>query len=470
MARVIDDLRGLLGKDKVIDDPAVVSLYSREPSGLSFPAAAVVFPENTSDVSKLASFAYKRDVKLFPQGSTTALSGSAVPAEGGIVVSFERMNRIVGVSVVDSIADVEPGVRIGDLNVELARYGYMFPIDPGSVSISTIGGAINAGAGGLRGAKYGTTRDWVLGLTAVLPDERGSVLRLGCRTTKCRQGYDLVRLIVGSEGTLAMVTEATLRITPLPEAVAVSLAFFKELEDLFEAYREIKESKVQPLMLEFMDHETTVLAKEASGAAVDAEGHMLLAAVDCNREAVDRYAEWLVRVMERRGAVKTYLAKSMEEAEARGLFTLRRSLFPAQVFMGQRSFPGRKLLVLLEDIAVPPSRLLDAVREIREVSADLGLKVSIGGHVGDGNLHPSTAFPLDDERLKAKVAEWHEKITRIAIKLGGTVSAEHGIGLLKKEPLRQELSALGSERAIDLMKEIKKVFDPKNILNPGKVI
>lgn len=470
MRRGVEGLKSILGKEKVIDDPAVVSLYSREPSGLAASAAAVVFPESTSDVSKLVSFAFKHEIKLFPQGSTTALSGSAVPEEGGIVVSFERMNRILGVSVVDSLVDVEPGVRIGDLNVELARHGYMFPIDPGSVTISTIGGAINAGAGGLRGAKYGTTRDWVLGLTAVLPDESGTVLRLGCRTTKCRQGYDLVRLLVGSEGTLAMVTEATLRIAPLPEGAAVSLAFFKELEDLFEAYREIKESRIQPLILEFMDHETTLLAKEASGAKVEAEGHMLLAAIDCNREAVDRFADWLARVMERRGAIRTYIARSMEEAEAMGLFTLRRSLFPAQVFMGQRSFPGRKLLVLLEDIAVPPSRLLDAVREIREVSRDLGLKVSIGGHVGDGNLHPSTAFPLDDERLKAKVVEWHEKITKIAIKLGGTVSAEHGIGLLKKEPLRQELAALGSERAIALMREIKRVFDPKNILNPGKVI
>ncbi|MCS7107699.1 MAG: FAD-binding protein [Acidilobaceae archaeon] len=461
-------LKDFLGPEKVITDPAIVDLYAREPSGLASKAMAVVFPESSRDVSRIAAYAYKNNIKIYPQGSTSALSGSAVPSEEGIVLSFERMNRVLGVSVVDSTVDVEPGVRLGDLNIELARHGYMFPIDPGSVNVATVGGSINSGAGGLRGARYGTMRDWVLGLNIVLPDEKGTELRIGCRTTKCRQGYDLVRLMVGSEGTLAIVTEATLKITPLPEAMVTALTFFTELEDLYEAYKEIKESRVLPLVLEFMDYETALLAKEASGAPVEVEGHMLLVGVDCNREAVKRVEAWLSELMRRHNAKRVFTAIGQEEAER--LFTLRRSLFPAQVFFGNKRYPGKRLIVLLEDIAVPPSRLLEAINRIREVSNRYGLQVSMGGHVGDGNLHPSVAFPVDDEQVKRKVMEWHREVAKIALELGGTVSAEHGIGTLKRGLLEMEMEALGSKRALELMRGIKRVFDPKGILNPGKVI
>ncbi|MEM1685959.1 MAG: FAD-linked oxidase C-terminal domain-containing protein [Acidilobaceae archaeon] len=468
--KIISDLKSLLGRDKVISDPTIISLYSREPSGLTSNALAVVFPENTRDVSRLLSYAYKNDIKIYPQGSTTALSGSAIPSADGVVISFERMNRILNVSILDSTIDVEPGVRLGDLNIELTRYGYMFPIDPGSVSITTVGGAINSGAGGLRGARYGTMRDWVLGLTIVLPDEQGSVLRIGCKTTKCRQGYDLVRLIVGSEGTLAIVTEATLKITPLPESTVTALAFFPTLEDFFEAFRDIKSSRVQPMIMEFMDYETTILAKEASNVDINVEGHMFLVSIDCNVEAINRVESWIKDIMAKHNATRIYTAKSLEEAESRGLFTLRRSLFPAQVAMGSKLYPGRRIIVYLEDIAVPPSKLLEAIARIREVSKSMGIKVSIGGHVGDGNLHPSTAFPIDDEQAKRRVAEWHNEVGKIALELGGTVSAEHGIGVLKKELLKLEMEKLGSEKALYLMREIKRAFDPKGILNPGKVV
>ncbi|MEN2998975.1 MAG: FAD-linked oxidase C-terminal domain-containing protein, partial [Acidilobaceae archaeon] len=314
----------------------------------------------------------------------------------------------------------------------------------------------------------GTMRDWVLGLNIVLPDENGTELRVGCRTTKCRQGYDLVRLIVGSEGTLAIVTEATLKIAPLPEVVLTALAFFEELEDLYEAYKEIKESRVQPLILEFMDYETTLHAKEASGAPVEVEGHMLLVGLDCNREALARMESWISELMRRHNAKKVFTAVKPEDSEK--LFTLRRSLFPAQVFFGNKRYPGKRLIVLLEDIAVPPTQLLKAIHRIREVSSRYGLQVSIGGHVGDGNIHPSVAFPVDDEQTKKKVMEWYHEVAKIALELGGTVSAEHGIGTLKKSMLEMEMEALGSRRALELMRGIKKVFDPKNILNPGKVV
>ncbi|MFN4046243.1 MAG: FAD-binding oxidoreductase, partial [Acidilobaceae archaeon] len=334
--------------------------------------------------------------------------------------------------------------------------------------IATVGGAINGGAGGLRGAKYGTMRDWVLGLTIVLPDEAGTVMRIGCRTSKCRQGYDLVRLIVGSEGTLALVGEATLKITPIPETMATALAFFPTLESLFEAYKEIKSSGVQPLVMEFMDYETAKLAGEASQSPIKIEGHMFLVGVDCNLEAVDRVESWLKRVMEKNKALKVYTSKTIEGAEP--LFTIRRSLFPAQVAMASKLYPGRRKIVYMEDIAVPPSRLLEAVIAVKRISEEKGLKVSMGGHVGDGNLHPSVAFPVDDETIKKKVIEWELEVSKMAVELGGTVSAEHGIGLRKKEFLRMELEKLGSLKALEIMRGIKRVFDPKGILNPGKVV
>ena len=465
----IEELKRALGAPKVVTDPAIVSLYSREPTGLSSETLAVVFPDSAGEVSKVLSLAYKYEVPVYPQGSTTDLSGGALP-EGGVVVSFERMNKVLNVSVLDSTADVEAGVRLGDLNVELSRYNYMFPVDPGSVSISTVGGAVNAGAGGLRGAKYGTMRDWVLGLTIVLPDEKGSIVRVGCRTSKCRQGYDLVRLIVGSEGTLAVVTEATLKITPLPEATVVSLAFFPTLEGFYEAYREIKSSGVQPLMMEFMDSETVEIARRTVDVGFKAEGNMFLVAVDCNIEAVPRIERWLEDVMRRSGAKAIYTAKSMEEAEEMKLIALRRNLFASQIAMTSKLYPGRQVVVHPEDIAVPPSRLLEAIRAIRAVSEEMGLKVSIGGHVGDGNIHPAVGYPLDDEAARRRVYEWYREIARISLKLGGTVSAEHGVGIIKKDLLRMELEYIGGLKALELMRSIKRVFDPKNILNPGKVV
>ena len=470
--RVAEKLESLLGKGKVYTDPVVVRLYAREASGLESAELpqAVVFAENTEDVSKTLSFAYRNDVKVYPQGSTSSLSGSALPSTG-IVLSLERMNRVREVNVVDSIVVSEPGVRLEDLNMELARYGYMFPVDPASVAAATVGGAVNTGAGGMKGAKYGTMRDWVLGLQLVLPDEKGTVMRIGCRTVKCRQGYDLVRLIVGSEGTLAVVTEAILRITPLPETVVTVLAFYENLEDLANTVVAIKEARIQPLIMEFMDDRTVKAAVEFMGSPVKAEGHMLLVSVDVNKEAAKRMLEWLRDTVQRHGASLVYTAESMDEAEEKGLYNIRRSLYPAQVTMARRMIgEDKRVLVYIEDIAVPPSKLVDAVNGLRELEQQYGLPMLLGGHIGDGNLHPAVGFDPTNEAMKKKVDEWYFEVMRLAVKLGGTVSAEHGIGTMKKEGLRMELESLDALKAIEIMRAIKKVFDPKNILNPGKVV
>ncbi len=468
--RLLEDLKSLLGRNKVIEDEAIVRLYSREPSGLESPALAVVFPETTGDVSRLAKYAYSHDLRLFPQGSSTSLSGSAVPLDEGVVVTFEHMNRVREISVVDSITVVEPGVRIDELNLELAGKGYMFPVDPASSAVATVGGAINSGAGGMRSAKYGTMRDWVLGLEIVLPDEHGSVLRLGCRTLKCRQGYDLVRLIVGSEGTLAMVTEAVLKIAPLPEQVVVALAFYPELRDVAEAVVAVKEQGVQPYIMEFMDDRTVEAAAKTVEVSVEASGHMFLVGVDVNREAAERTASWLSRTLSSAGATRLYVAGTVNEAEERGFFTLRRSLLPAQMRVAREITGSPRTLVYIGDIAVPPSKLVDAVEELRSLEAKYGLFTMIGGHIGDGNLHPAVGLDPRNKEQARRVEEWYLEVMELALKLGGTISSEHGIGLLKREGLRREFQHLGSEKALELMKGLKRLFDPKGVLNPGKVV
>lgn len=458
-----------LGPRKVSTDQALVALYAREPSGLQGRAWAVVFPESEDDVRVIARTAYETDTPIYPQGSATSLSGNAVP-ENGIVVSFERMNRILEVNIIDGNVVVEPGVRLDDLNAVLEREGYMFPVDPASSAVATVGGAINNGAGGLRGAKYGTMREWVLGVNIVLADSEGTLLRLGCRTVKCRQGYDLTRLIVGSEGTLGLVTRAILRIAPLPEDTVYALAFFPDLDSLMGAFTALRRSRINPFMLEFMDSKTVEYASRHLDLPYTPKGDMLLVGVEVNREAAERVLKDLEKLLADHGAERIITAHGVEEARRKHLFTVRKNLFAGQAGLTlDRAGPGRRIRVMIEDIVVPPSRVPEAVKRIRELESKYGLTVFLGGHIGDGNLHPAVGIVegVDDPQI---VEEWFKDVMRIAVQLGGTVSAEHGIGLLKKEGLRYDLESRGSLKALSLMAEIKRAFDPKGLLNPGKLV
>ncbi len=473
--KIAKDLSNLIGESKVSIDEALLRIYSRDPLGNEGKALAVVFPEEPEDVSKVVAYCYKNDIKIYPQGSGTGLAETFLPlsSEPGIVISFEKMKRIIDVSIVNSYVVVEPGIRIDDLNLELASKGYMFPVDPASSSVATVGGAINSGAGGMRGAKYGTMKDWVLGLELVLPDENGSRVFAGCRTLKCREGYDLVRLIIGSEGTLALVTKAYLKITPLPETVIVALAFFPKLEDLMEAVIDIKSQGVQPYILEFLERRTAEIAAKSLKSEIEIGGHMLLVGIDVNEEAASRFESWIDKVLRKHNATSVYTAKSWSEAEDKGLFDLRRSLFPAQMKMAREIYKDvkeAKIMVLLEDIAVPPSKLVEAVEGLKALEEKYGFVTMLGGHVGDGNLHPSIGFNALDPNDTKRAEEWFKDLIRLTIKLGGTISAEHGIGIDKKEALKMVLEAKGSLKLLEIMRDIKKVFDPKNILNPGKVI
>ncbi|AFZ70030.1 FAD/FMN-dependent dehydrogenase [Caldisphaera lagunensis DSM 15908] len=467
----INEVTSSIGKNKIITDNLILKLYSKEPSGLMGNISAVIFPESKEDVSKILSIAYKYEVNIYPQGSSSSLSGNAVPLRDGVIVSFERMNKIKDLSITDNIVIAEPGVRIDELNLFLEKYNYMFPIDPASQSVATIGGAINNGAGGLKGAKYGTMKDWVNGMEIALPDEKGTRLFVGCMTVKCRKGYDLARLIIGSEGTLALVTEAVLRITPIPESIVTSLALFDNLDDLLNSFIEIKSIGMQPYIAEFMDSKTVEVASKGVDINFEPKGNMLLLSIDTNKESTERMKKFLEDTLKKHNANKIITSLSQQEAEELGLFKIRRNLFAAQVSMGYSLYGnGKKLQVFIEDIVVPPSKIKLAINKIREVSENYGLFVSIGGHIGDGNIHPSVVYDVTDENMKTKVVSWYKDVMKIALDLNGSVSAEHGIGLLKKDGLIMEMTHYNSLKEIDIMKSIKSLFDPKGILNPGKVL
>ncbi len=467
----INEINGSIGKNKIITDDLILKLYSKEPSGLVGKISAVIFPENKDDISKILSSAYKYEVNIYPQGSSSSLSGNAVPLKDGVIVSFERMNRIKEVNTTDNIAIVEPGIRIDELNLFLEKSNYMFPIDPASQSVATIGGAINNGAGGLKGAKYGTMKDWVNGMEIALPDENGTRLFLGCMTVKCRKGYDLARLIIGSEGTLALVTEAVLRITPIPESIVTSLALFDNLDDLLDSFIEMKTSGIQPYIAEFMDNKTVEIASKGIDINFDANGNMLLLSIDTTKESSERMKKYLENLFKKHNANKIITSLNQQEAEELGLFKIRRNLFAAQVSMGYSLYGnGKKLQVFIEDIVVPPSKIKLAINKVREVSENYGLPVTIGGHIGDGNIHPSVVYDITDENMKNKVVSWYKDVMKIALDLNGSISAEHGIGLLKKDGLIMEMNHYNSLKEINIMKSIKSLFDPKGILNPGKVL
>ena len=470
--KIISQLKKIVGSEYVETDEAAIRLYSREASGLESVALAVVFPENVQQISEIVRFAYENNVKLFPQGSATDLAGAALPEEKGIVISFDRMNKIKEYSIVDSYVVAEAGVKVIEINDVLAKEGYMFPVDPASMKSATVGGVIAAGGGGLRGALYGTMREWLMELEVVIPDENGSIIRVGCKTTKCRQGYDLVRLFVGSEGTLGIVTEATLKISPIPENIVTAVGFFDQLEYAMDAVVRIKKARISPYAMEFLDAKTVEMGKQNLQLDWDVRGNMLIVSVAGPLEAAEKYLNILEESMKAANATTIMKAASQDEAEKLRLFDLRRACYPSAIQLAALSMDPEKSkpLVLIEDIAVPPTKLPETVRRLRSLEEKYGLPLVIFGHVGDGNLHPTTWIDMTDEEAKKKVWQMFDEIMEIALDMGGTISAEHGIGLLKKKGLEMELKRKNSLRALELMREIKKIFDPKNILNPGKVI
>lgn len=468
--KVVNDLKKIVGEEFVKDDPISIRLYSMNAAYGVGDAIAVVFPSSADEVSRIVRYCYKNDVKIYPQGSSTDLTGASIPCSDGIVVNFGRMRGIKEVSLLDSYVTVEPGLTIYELNSYLSKHNYMFPIDPASEKIATIGGAINAGAGGMRGAKYGTIKDWVLGLEVVLPDENGTILRIGGRVLKNREGYDLVRLIVGSEGTLALVTEATLKITPVPECTVYAVGFFEEIGDLMNAVLDVKKLRLDVLLMEFVEEDTVKLTAERIEAKVKGRGHMLLTGVVCNEEAKGRIVSTLREVYLTHRSNSTEFAYSLKDAEERGLLDIRRGYHTASIEIAHEKTRGlsRPHLLLL-DVSIPPSKIGPYVSKLKELAKSYRVDMVLAGHISDGNLHPNIWVSDESEEKRSSARRLAYEAAKLAIEYGGVVASEHGVGIVKKEELKLSFEYRSSLKALDIMRGIKRVFDPRNILNPGKI-
>ena len=422
--------------------------YGFDASGLEGAAAAVTWPRNTEEVIKIMRYSWENEIPVVPRGAGSGMTGGAVPSSGAIVLSFERMNRILEVDDVNLNVLVEPGVVNGRLQRELAGYGLFYPPDPASLEFCTIGGNVAENAGGPRALKYGVTKDYVLQLEAVLCG--GELITVGAQTPKGVVGYDLARLLTGSEGTLAAITKIRLKTLPLPEDVLTLLAVFSDAALAGEAVSRIIAAKIIPRTLEIMDKDSMVAVEGWSPVGLPVEaGALLLIELDGHPAAIKEEAGQVIEICGKLGAEVT-MAEDEDAREA--LWKARRGVSPALYHLCPHK--------ISEDIVVPRSNIARMLSELKALAEKTAVPIASFGHAGDGNLHVNLLPPV-----KKDVTPILKEMFAKVLELGGTISVEHGVGLTKKPFIGMEIKLA----SLNLMRQIKNVFDPKGLLNPGKV-
>lgn len=431
----------------------LVYSYDATPQFQSLPDA-VISPRNTKEVAEIVRVCSEYKVPIVPRGSGTNLCAGTCPTEGGIVLLFKHMNRILEVDEENLTVTVQPGVITLDMINEVEEKGLFYPPDPSSMKISTIGGNINENSGGLRGLKYGVTRDYVIGLEIVLPN--GDIIRTGGKLAKDVAGYDLTRLFTGSEGTLGIVTEAILKLIPRPETTKTMLALYQDMEAAARSVSKIIASKIIPATLEFLDQPTLLVVEDfvKIGLPTDAKA-VLLIEQDGPEEVVNRDIAKIAAICKAEEAVSVQIAES--EEQALDLRTARRYALSALARL--------KPTTILEDATVPRSEIAKMVQAINEIAEKYNVKICTFGHAGDGNLHPTCTTDSRNHEEMERVEKAFAEIFEKAIELGGTITGEHGVGEMKAPYLELKLGKEG----IAAMKAIKDSFDPHNIMNPGKI-
>ncbi|GAA4750435.1 FAD-linked oxidase C-terminal domain-containing protein [Nocardioides endophyticus] len=450
----LGDVLARLPHEIVVTDPELIASYIRDESRFTehAPPGAVVAPRSTAEVAATLSLTHEVGVPVVTRGAGSGLSGGANGLAGCLLLTTKRLNRILEVDPVERILVTQPGVVTADVRATAAGAGLMYPPDPGSVAMSTIGGNVATNAGGMCCVKYGVTGDYVLGLEVVLAD--GRILRTGRRTMKGVAGYDLTHLFVGSEGTLGVITEATLRLVPAPRDPHTVLATFGDLTAAGRAIDGISTSRVTPSVFELLDETTIRAVEDRSPLGFDLTvGAVLLLQSDSLNAAAD--AAELSEICSRSGALE--VAVSEDRDEARALLEARRLALPALERLGDW---------LLDDVCVPRSRIVELLRGIERTAAEERLTIGVFGHAGDGNMHPTIIFDAADHASSAAAHRAFDAITATALRLGGTVTGEHGIGRLKTKWLERELGPVG----LDAHQTVKEAFDPRWLLNPGVVL
>ena len=444
----------IVGEENYTDNLIDLISYSKDASEYRHRPDAAVWPATAEEISAILKLANKDRFPVVPRGAGTSLAGLAVPEKGGVILDLVRMNKIISVSVTDRLAIVQPGVVYADLERALAPHDFFFPPDPASGTVATLGGNVATNAGGIKGAKYGTTKDYVLALQIVLPD--GRVMRTGSKCMKSSSGYDLTKLFVGSEGTLGVVTEITLKINPKPSLSSTAMATFEDLEDAGRAVSEIMHSGILPSALEVVDQQTLIAINQNTDLNLPEVEAILIAETDGHtREETQFQLNKVIEIFKKNNASTVKQAATKEEAEA--LWTARKSAYAVMSRINNS--------LAVEDLSVPMSKVPNILKAISDLAKKYDLKIPTVGHAGDGNLHPTISYdgtnPDEVKRVEQASAELFEKV----IELGGTLTGEHGIGLAKAPFMHLEHDPV----AMDVMRSIKKSFDPNNILNPGKM-
>ncbi len=452
---IIGELEQIVGKSYCRTDQEARLTHSFDATPLfqSWPHA-IVYPQNTEQVQAIMKIAHAEKVPVISRGSGTNLGASTVPVQGGIVMVFTRMNKILEIDRNNLTATVQPGVITKQLHNAVETYSLFYPPDPGSMAISTIGGNIAQGAGGLRGLKYGTTTDYVLGLEAVLAN--GEVIRTGGKLTKNVSGYDVTRMLVGSEGTLAIITEATLKLLPKPAFQKTMAAYFSDLDTAAEAVSAIIAARIIPCTLEFMDHGTMKVVEEYAriGLPVDQKA-MLILEQDGPVEVVEKDLARMEQICRNLNATEIRIAQTNEERMQ--ILEARRTALSA--------LSRATATTILEDATVPRASIPAMVRKITKIAEQYNIRICTFGHAGDGNLHPTCMTDSRNKEEIARVEKAFAEIFHAALELGGTITGEHGVGLAKIPYMKQQWGEAG----INLLERIKDAFDPHHLLNPGKI-
>jgi glycolate oxidase len=452
----LDAVRESLPDVRLLTEEVDRETYRRDETAYLEPPLpiAVALPTETAQVAGLVRLAAAHRVPVVPRGAGTGLSGGAVGVEGGLTIAFTRMDRVLEIDRENLVVITQPGVINANLKKAVASEGLFYAPDPASYETCTIGGNLGTNAGGLCCVKYGVTRDSVVGLEIVTAD--GSIIRLGGRTTKDVAGYGLIPLIVGSQGTLAIVTEATLRLRPTPPAKATLIAFFPTLDAAGQAVSGLSDAGVEPCTLELMDRTTIRAVDDVHNLGLDRDAAaMLLIESDLPGAAAGLALEVAARACDAAGATSSVIAADPQEAD--WLRQARRMAFHAMERLG---------VARMEDVGVPRGRVPELLAAIERVGVEQGLLIATFGHVGDGNLHPNIILDRDDPEGEAKLHRATDALYRAAIALGGTVTAEHGIGLARRDYLELQRGT----GAVAMMRAIKTALDPLGILNPGKVL
>ena len=447
-------LQRIVGKTNCTRKKEELVCYAYDATTRTYLPDAVLFPKNAAEISAILSLANQDGFFVIPRGAGSGMTGGSLAVSGGVIVVTTRLNRILNIDKDNLVAHVEPGVVTGRFHKAVEKEGLFYPPDPSSSDFSTLGGNLAECAGGPRAVKYGVTRDYVLGLEAVLPT--GEIIRTGVQTAKGVVGYDLTRLLVGSEGTLGIITRITLRLLPLPEAVGAMTAVFDKIETAAETVSEIVRNGIIPRTIEYMDNASIICTESYLniGLPVDA-GAMLLIEVDGKKGETNADLEALKSLCMHQGARDINMAETTEERA--DLWKARKAISPALY----KYAPDK----INEDIVVPRSRIPDMVRKIAELKERSGLTMASFGHAGDGNIHFNIMLDKRNRDELKKAEEAVEEVFEYTLKLGGTISGEHGIGITKSPYIQKEIG----ETELSLMKKIKNVFDPNGILNPGKL-